>query len=119
MKRNLLGAWGESITADYYRKKGYEICAANFRTRQGEIDLIVKNKTCLVFVEVKTRSENSIDSPGASVTPLKQKRIILAAGQYLSQCQLSDPPVRFDVVEIIKTHSGEFKLNCIENAFVC
>ena len=52
---NLLGPWGEAQAADYLRRKGYTLVAANYRCRFGEIDLIVRNRRYLVFVEVKLR----------------------------------------------------------------
>ena len=54
-KDDLLGAWGETLAAQYLRKKWYRIVAANYRCRFGEIDLIAKNRRYLVFVEVKLR----------------------------------------------------------------
>ena len=54
-KSELLGPWGESLAAEYLRKKRYTVVAAGYRCRFGEIDLIVKNRKFLVFVEVKLR----------------------------------------------------------------
>lgn len=54
-RNNLTGAWGEALAAEYLRKKRYEILASGYRCRFGEIDLIVKNRKFLVFVEVKLR----------------------------------------------------------------
>jgi putative endonuclease len=119
MKARLLGALGESLAADYYRKNGYMLCTANYRTRQGEIDLIVRKGDLLVFVEVKTRSAEAIDTPGASVTTAKQRRIVLAAKQYLAALGTPEPYVRFDVMEIMRMADGSTKLHCIEDAFTC
>ena len=60
---NLSGAWGEALAAEYLRKKRYEIVASGFRSRFGEIDLIVQNKRFLVFVEVKLRKNSSVSPP--------------------------------------------------------
>ena len=54
-RSNLSGAWGEALAAEYLRKKRYTLVAAGYRCKFGEIDLIVKNRKYLVFVEVKTR----------------------------------------------------------------
>ncbi|NCC06926.1 MAG: YraN family protein [Clostridia bacterium] len=107
----LLGDSGEKLAAKYYEKQGYEIVARNYRTRMGEIDIIVKTDDILVFVEVKTRSENTIASPREFVTKQKQRRIIAAAKAYMSENKC-EPIMRFDVVEIINR-----QVNCIENAF--
>ena len=57
-RNNLAGAWGEALAAEYLRKKRYKILASSYRSRFGEIDLIVKNRKYLVFVEVKTRKSS-------------------------------------------------------------
>ena len=54
-RNNVVGAWGEAVAAEYLRKKRYEILATGYRCRYGEIDLIVRNRRYLVFVEVKLR----------------------------------------------------------------
>ena len=54
-RNNLTGAWGESLAAEYLRKKHYRLVSAGYRSRFGEIDLIVENRKYLVFVEVKLR----------------------------------------------------------------
>ena len=56
---NLLGPWGEEKAAEFLRRKGYALVASNYRCKFGEIDLIVKNRRYLVFVEVKLR-KNSV-----------------------------------------------------------
>ena len=95
----LLGAWGEAQTADYLRRNGYKILAANYRTRFGEIDLIAQKDGILVFVEVKTRKFGVNVRPSEQVTPKKLERIRLAGLSYLAEtdCCL---PVRFDVAEV-------------------
>ena len=54
-KNNISGAWGEALAAQYLRKKHYCVVAAGYSCKFGEIDLIVKNRNYLVFVEVKLR----------------------------------------------------------------
>lgn len=96
----LLGAWGEAQTAAFLRQKGYCIRAANYRTRQGEIDLIAEYQGMLIFVEVKTRRSTAFAQPMEHVTPHKLKRMQLAALAYLAETN-SDLPTRFDVAEVI------------------
>lgn len=112
------GVQGEKLAAKWYRKKGGTILEQNFRTRQGEIDLIVWDGEFLIFAEVKTRAENAIAAPREFVTPAKQKRLILAAKGYLMQNpQAENLRLRFDVVEVVLAEKGRPKLQCIENAF--
>ncbi len=115
-KAKEFGVFAEKLAEDYYLKQGYEILCMNFRTRQGEIDVIAKKDNMLVFVEVKARTENSIATPAEFVTYKKQQKIILAAKAYLAKIKDNTSFVRFDVMEIIKK-ANDYKLNCIENAF--
>ena len=57
-RNNLVGAWGESLAAEFMRKKRYKLLATGYRCRFGEIDLIVSNRKFIVFVEVKLRKSN-------------------------------------------------------------
>lgn len=118
MSKQDSGILGELEAAKYLRKKGYEILSANYRTRMGEIDIIAQQGPYIVFVEVKARSQGAIDTPGASVTPRKQRRVTLAALSYLSSYGMELQP-RFDVVEVFLSEGrrGAPRINHIENAF--
>lgn len=112
------GARGEALAAKYYERSGYRIVERNFRTRQGEIDVIAQKGNALVFAEVKTRNAHSIAQPREFVTAQKQRRLVLAARRYLLlHPQWAESFLRFDVVEIILPEQGRPLLRCIENAF--
>ena len=98
-KSNLLGAWGEALAAEYLRKKRYQMVAAGFHSRFGEIDLIVKDRKYLVFVEVKLRKNADFAQAMEYVDRRKQDRIRMTASIYLSQNPTVLQP-RFDVIEI-------------------
>ena len=99
MPSDLLGRWGESIAAEYLRKRRYTIVAANYRCRFGEIDLIVENRQFLVFVEVKLRKSAAFAEAMEFVDRRKQERLKETAAIYLSQNETQKQP-RFDVIEI-------------------
>ena len=116
---NLLGPWGEAQAADYLRRKGYSLVAANYRCRVGEIDLIVKNRRYLVFVEVKLRKNADFAQAREFVDYRKQQRIRATASMYLSRYPTSLQP-RFDVIEIYAPQGMETKkltINHLEDAF--
>lgn len=116
---NLLGPWGEAQAADYLRRKGYTLVAANYRCRFGEIDLIVKNRRYLVFVEVKLRKSAGFAQAREFVDSRKQQRIRATASMYLSRYPTSLQP-RFDVIEIYAPQGMETKkltINHLEDAF--
>lgn len=117
MDARTLGAYGESLAAAYYRKQGFDILAANYRTRMGEVDLIVASRKLLVFVEVKTRSRGALAPGRCSVTKTKQKRIIAAAKAYLAAHPEWDCAMRFDVYEVTRQENTVQEV-CIENAFM-
>ena len=116
---NLLGPWGEGQAADYLRRKGYTLVAANYRCRFGEIDLIVRNRRYLVFVEVKLRKSAGFAQAREFVDFRKQQRIRATASMYLSRYPTSLQP-RFDVIEIYAPQGMETKkltINHLEDAF--
>lgn len=96
---NLLGAWGEALAAQYLRQKKYEVVASGFSCRFGEIDLIVKNKKYLVFVEVKLRKSDAFAQAREFVDRRKQDRIRVTASIYLESRPTNLQP-RFDIIEI-------------------
>lgn len=111
-----LGARGEALAAQSYEADGYRIAARNFRTRQGEIDLILRKGRMLVFCEVKTRTTFRCGAPREAVTPAKQRRIIAAALAYLSRLGTDDFSIRFDVVEVVPDGAA-WRCNRLEQAF--
>ena len=98
-RNNLVGAWGEAVAAEYLRKKRYTVVAAGYRCRYGEIDLIVRDRKYLVFVEVKLRKTADFAKAMEYVDVRKQDKIRITASMYLSQNPTVLQP-RFDVIEI-------------------
>ena len=118
-RSNLLGAWGENVAADYLLKKRYQLIARGFNCRYGEIDLIVKNRKYIVFVEVKLRKSAAFARAADFVDRNKQNRLRITAEIYLSQNPTELQP-RFDVIEVYapegeSTRRAEIKH--IEDAF--
>lgn len=118
-RNNLVGAWGEALAADYLRRKRYQIVASGYRSRFGEIDLIVQDRKHLVFVEVKLRKTDRFASAFEYVNKRKQDRIRVTASMYLSQ-NPTDLQPRFDVVEIYAPNGMETRdpmIHHMEDAF--
>ena len=95
----LRGRWGEALAAEYLRKKRYVLVACNYRCRFGEVDLIVENRTYVVFVEVKLRKSDRFAAAMEYVDHRKQNRLRTTAQLWLSQHPTGKQP-RFDVIEI-------------------
>ena len=98
-RNNLVGAWGETLAAQYLQKKRYRLLASQYRCRFGEIDLIVCNKEYIVFVEVKLRKNDKFAQAAEFVNFAKQNRIRTTASFYLAENETELQP-RFDVIEI-------------------
>lgn len=116
---NLLGAWGEERAAEYLRRKGYALVAANYRCRFGEIDLIVRDRRFLVFVEVKLRKNAAFAQAREFVDFRKQQRLRVTASMYLARYPTQLQP-RFDVIEVYAPQGMETKKPAIyhwEDAF--
>ncbi|RKY38894.1 MAG: YraN family protein [Candidatus Omnitrophota bacterium] len=112
-----LGQWGEEVAVKFLRKKGCRIIAQNYASPWGEIDIIAKEKRCLVFVEVKTRSSSRFGLPQEAVDRRKQKQISKSALYYLSTHQLLNTPARFDVVSIFLHSDGLREINWFKDVF--
>lgn len=115
----LLGRWGEALAAEHLRRKGYELVAAGWRCRFGEIDLIVRDRTYLCFVEVKLRRSAAFGTAGEFVDQRKQQRLRTTAQLYLQQNPTPLQP-RFDVVEVLAPQGMETKnpkIRHLPNAF--
>ncbi|MDO4554458.1 MAG: YraN family protein [Lachnospiraceae bacterium] len=107
------GSLGEQLAAAYLEKKGFEILEYNYRCRQGEIDLIAREKEYLVFIEVKARRTKASGYPAEAVDLRKQQKICRTAQFYCLEHRIhTDCPIRFDVIEIL----GD-KVRWIGNAF--
>ena len=122
MKRaDLSGAWGEERAADFLRRHGYEILAANYRTRVGEIDLIARKHRFLAFVEVKLRASDRFAEAREFVTAAKQDRIRSTALLWLEEHGGADSlQPRFDVIEIYAPEgidTKEPRIIHLKNAF--
>ncbi len=91
------GPAAEELAARHLAARGLAIVARNWRSRRGEIDLIVRDGATLVFVEVRLRRNARFGGAAASITPAKQARLVAAAEAYLATLA-SVPPCRFDAV---------------------
>jgi len=94
------GRKGEALALAFYQENRYTILEKNWQNEHLEVDLIVKNDEYIVFCEVKTRSDNILVEPQASVTPQKQRNLIRSANYYVLKHRIS-LEVRFDIVAII------------------
>ena len=111
--RRNAGEQAESMAANFLERQGLRIVQRNWRVRGGEIDLICDDHGCLVFVEVRLRTQSAFGGAAASITEAKQRRLILAARHYLAGKR--EQPCRFDAV--LLSGLTEADIEWIRNAF--
>jgi len=117
MDRQEVGKLGEKAAQKFLKKRGYRIRETGFRCRHGEIDIIAQKKDCLVFVEVRTKSNLEFGTPEESITQAKKEKLIASALTYTTTHQKLPSLWRIDVVAIELDERGKPKrIELIENA---
>lgn len=108
------GLAAEHRALDYLTSRGLKLIVSNYRTRFGEIDLILRDGNVLVFAEVRMRARSDFGGARASITAAKQAKLIKTANQYLTQ--FTRPPAcRFDAV--LLGAASDSAIEWIKNAF--
>ncbi len=92
-----VGAQAEQLAARFLQQRGLSLVQQNYRCRHGEIDLIMRDGSTLVFVEVRLRSHRDFGGAAASITATKQAKLVHTAQHYLTTLRHT-PPCRFDAV---------------------
>lgn len=110
-----LGQIGEQKAGAFLENAGYKIRHRNWISGKKEIDIVAENKDFIVFVEVKTRTDDRWMDPRDTVTPKKQKLIIYAAEAYINKYNINKES-RFDLI-IVMGKEEPFKIDHIENAY--
>ncbi len=103
------GRQAEDLAARFLEKKKLRIIARNYRCRGGEIDLVCRDGKVLVFVEVRLRQNTAFGGAAASVTAIKQRRIILAAQHFLMTNALTNDDCRFDCILMNGTSGNDIE----------
>jgi putative endonuclease len=108
------GAQAELLAAQYLQQQGLKLIEQNYRSRFGEIDLIMRDGTTVVFIEVRLRQHTGFGGAVASIDARKQKRIIRTAQQFLAGL-VRVPPCRFDAVLLDNARGSS--MQWLKNAF--
>lgn len=106
------GVQSENFACQFLIKQGLQLIEKNYHCKNGEIDLIMRDQSTLVIVEVRFRKSNKYGSAEESITLRKQSRIIATAQHYLLVNKVNSA-IRFDVIAM----SGDNDINWIKNAF--
>ncbi len=109
-----IGRFGEEVAGSYLSEKGYKVIERNWRYKKGELDLICTAGEKIIFVEVKTRSE---DGQGLAVESLghhQKHNLLRTANHYLCKAGLWEKECRFDFVCV--TIGSEVTIDHVKNA---
>ena len=119
MQKKEIGESGEIYCANRLQEQGYIILKQNFHSRYGEIDIIARHKHSLVFIEVKTRTKETIDQAQLSITFSKQKKLTKTAMYFLKDFETTEDILeyRFDVIIVIKKEKKPIYMKHFVNAF--
>ena len=111
-----IGNFGEEFTSKFLKKNGYKILERNYHSRYGEIDIIASKGGILAFVEVKTRSQDSLFKGREAVDFFKSQKCLKTAQVYMVKNQTDLQP-RFDVSELVINQNGR-KIEVIEHNYI-
>lgn len=113
-----VGNYGENVASLHLLKKGYSILDKNFRCKLGEIDIIAKKDSYIIFVEVKSRYGTNYGNPMEAVNYSKKYKIYKTALAYIQKRNLIDFDFRFDIIEILlNLNNNSHSVHHIINAF--
>ncbi|WP_192348219.1 YraN family protein [Algoriphagus sp. Y33] len=115
-EHNDSGKLAEKLAADFLIGKGYELVETNYRHRHAEIDLILKHRGLLIFVEVKFRSGTGFGFAEEFVDSTKRKLLIKAADHYIFEKDWHND-IRFDIIGVYKDRTGNINFKHFEDAF--
>ncbi|WP_028909605.1 YraN family protein [Prevotella sp. AGR2160] len=118
-EHNEEGIWGEEVAQGELERQGYLILERDWRNKHRDIDIIaLENETMtLCFVEVKTRSDDTIQSPEEAVDCKKIRNLAYAANAYLRYCSIRYKAIRFDIIAVVGKRPQVKRIDLIKNAF--
>jgi putative endonuclease len=116
-QRQAVGAYGEWCAVRHLVEGGLRVVARNWRSDQGELDIVAWEGEVLAFCEVKTRRGSGFGTPAEAIVPAKARRIRRLAAQWLAAHELHPREIRFDVIEVLAPKAGAAQIHHIRDAF--
>lgn len=112
-----LGRRGEAIAAEHLTKRGLQVIEKNWRCPQGEIDIVARDGSELVFVEVKTRSSEAFGHPLEAITDRKLARLRRLAAAWCASHPGPAAKVRIDAIAVLASRDGRVEVDHVERVF--
>ncbi|MEX2600764.1 MAG: YraN family protein [Balneolaceae bacterium] len=111
------GNEAEALAAAYLESKGWIVLDQNYAFQRAEVDIVAYDQTCIVFVEVKSRSGVRFGRPEEAVNHQKIKQIYKASEAWLYERKMEGSPIRFDVIAIVQQGNEAPEFTHFEDAF--
>jgi putative endonuclease len=109
--KDAVGRYGEDVAEAHVRSRGWDVLDRNWRTRDGELDLVALDGRELVVVEVKTRRSTAYGHPAEAVTARKLARVRRLAAQWLATHDVHPRSVRVDVIAVLLPPRGAAQID--------
>ena len=93
-----LGRWGEGMAGRFLVEEGYQVLATNYRCQYGEVDIVARQGSDLVFVEVRTRQDEKLGAPEESLTNAKVDHLVATCQDYVQKHGMENSEWRIDLV---------------------
>lgn len=116
MNQRMIGTKAEALAGRFLTEQGYTVLARQYRTKAGELDLVYRKGTLLIFGEVKCRTALRYGKPIEAVDAAKRAHIVAAAKLYLQKERAPYESIRFDVIEVL-SDGGKYYIKVNEQAF--
>ncbi len=112
-----IGNKAEDLACEYLLNKGWEILDRNYYAGHSEVDIIAKDGSFIVFLEVKMRSSTKFGSPLEQVTEAKVAHVFKAAEAWVAENEMHDSPLRFDIIAILQKQQHPPRIDHFEDAY--
>lgn len=113
-----LGRWGEHHAARFLERRGWSVVARNYRFGRREVDLVVRRRGVMAFVEVKTRAGEGFGGAAGAITWRKRREIEAVAAHFLATRDPGDVQLRFDAVAVtVPRRGGPVRVEHIPDAW--
>ena len=117
MKTRATGQLGEKLAQDFLKERSYQIVGTNYRTPDGEVDILASKDGILVFIEVRAKTSRTFGTPEESVTPRKKQRLVKVAQNYVQTHDIQESSWRIDFIAVELDNKGNvLRIEQIENA---
>ena len=117
MKTSDTGRQGEKLAQEYLKEQGYKIVETNYRSPDGELDIVASKDDFMAFVEVRTKSTRTFGTPEESLTIKKKQKLVAVSQHYLQHRDIQPPFWRIDFIAVELDGNGRpIRIEHFENA---